>query len=464
MNMLKKTREEGLSLRLTYFLMLIISVTVTAVLLVMTYRTINSFHALSKATDSYIDLQDAASSLMSASDYLTEEARSYTVLGERTHLDNYFHEAEVDRRREKAVELMEECLPDSDALLALKGAMTESVSLMDTEYYAMLLMLSAEGDDDVPEALRGVELSERDRALTAGEKRALSAQMMHDDVYYRQKQQIRLRLSQCIESLKSGTHGTQETMEKRMHTDLVWIAVLIVLQYVGLILMLEITTKLGINPLLRAVDHIKQDQSLPIMGAHEFRYLASTYNKMYSAYKRSIENLSYKASHDALTGAYNRAGYDLITQSIDPDNTAIILFDADQFKEINDAYGHAVGDLTLRKIVSTMKMYFRSDDYICRIGGDEFAVLMVHVDERSGALIEKKVKQINQDLLSGKDDLPTLSLSAGVSCCRSGGTMKEILHEADVALYHVKRNGKNGCCFYDSDLEDQSFNITAAQS
>ena len=91
MNIVKKAKEEGLSLRLTYTLMLLISVTVTAVLLIMTYRTINSFHALSKATDTYIDLQDAASSLMNASDYLTEEAQAYAVLGDRTHLDNYFH-------------------------------------------------------------------------------------------------------------------------------------------------------------------------------------------------------------------------------------------------------------------------------------------------------------------------------------------------------------------------------------
>ncbi len=166
MSIIKKAKEEGLSLRLTYSLMLVISVTVTAVLLVMTYRTINSFHALSKATDTYIDLQDAASSLMSASDYLTEEARSYAVLGDRVHLDNYFREAEEDRRREKALAHMESSLPDSEALAALKGAMEESVSLMGTEYYAMQLMLSAQGDDDFPESLRAVRLSAEDEALS----------------------------------------------------------------------------------------------------------------------------------------------------------------------------------------------------------------------------------------------------------------------------------------------------------
>ena len=452
MNIVKKAKEEGLSLRLTYTLMLLISVTVTAVLLIMTYRTINSFHALSKATDTYIDLQDAASSLMNASDYLTEEAQAYAVLGDRAHLDNYFREAEKTCRREKALAHMESSLPDSDALAELKGAMEESVSLMDTEYYAMLLMLSAQGDDDIPETMRAVRLSAEDEALSPAEKKARAAQLMHDDSYCDQKDRIRMHLSQCIAALKNGTHGTQEAMELRMHNDLVWIAVLIVLQSVGLVLILEITTKLGINPLLRAVDHIKQDQSLPIMGAHEFRYLAATYNKMYSAYKRSIRNLSFKASHDALTGAYNRAGFDLIANGIDPDSTAVILLDADLFKEINDGHGHEIGDLVLKKIVTTLKAYFRADDYVCRIGGDEFAVLMIHVDKRTRALIKKKIEQINRDLCDTADGLPSITLSAGVAFCRDGGTMQDVLNEADIALYHVKHNGKDGCCFYESGM------------
>ena len=453
MNILKKAREEGLSLRLTYLLMLIISVTVTAVLLIMTYRTINSFHALSKATDTYIDLQDAASSLMNASDYLTEEAQSYAVLGDRMHLDNYFHEAEEACRREKALAHMESSLPDSDALAELKGAMEESVSLMDTEYYAMLLMLSAQGDDAIPESMRATRLSAEDEALSPAEKKARAAQLMHDDNYCDQKDRIRIHLSQCIAALKNGTHGTQETMELRMHADLVWIAVLIVLQSVGLVLILEITTKLGINPLLRAVDHIKQDQSLPIMGAHEFRYLASTYNRMYNAYKRSIEHLSYKASHDELTGVYNRAGYDLIKQSVDLLTTAFLLFDADRFKQVNDRYGHETGDRMLQKIARILRDNFREDDYVCRIGGDEFVVLMAHVDPGVRTLIDRKVRQINEDLQNVTDGMPPITVSVGVSMCRAKGTAQDAFHEADIALYHVKDNGRNGCCFYEDGMK-----------
>ena len=102
----KKVKEEGVSLRVTFVLMLIVSLILTSFLLYTTYQANQSHQALSKATEDYIDLQEAANSLLNASDYLTEEAQCYTVLGERKHLENYFTEAEQTRRRENAIASM----------------------------------------------------------------------------------------------------------------------------------------------------------------------------------------------------------------------------------------------------------------------------------------------------------------------------------------------------------------------
>lgn len=445
-------KKKGVSLRITFILMLIFSLAVTAALLVTTYRTIRSFHKLSDATDNYIEMQDAASSLLTASDYLTEEAQCYTVIGTREHLDNYFREAEVTRSREQAIETMEKKMPGSEALEELKSALQDSITLMDREYYAMLLVLSAQGDTDIPDAIKNIRLSEADAALSAPEKMNLAQIMMHDDEYYRQKDLIRTDLRDCVNELKSGTHGTQFEMEQEMQTSLVWITVLIILQSITLILLLWLTTSLGINPVLRAVEHIKRDQKLPIMGANEFRYLASTYNKMYAAYKRSIDNLSFQASHDELTGVYNHAGYDLIKQSLDLESTAFLLFDADRFKQINDTYGHQVGDKVLQKIADALKNNFRADDYICRIGGDEFLVFMVHIGDNVHTMIEHKVSQINEDLKDPADGLPPISVSVGVSLYSKNADSQLMFNEADTALYFVKENGRSGCHFYTADL------------
>ena len=177
---------------------------------------------------------------------------------------------------------------------------------------------------------------------------------------------------------------------------------------------------------------------------------------MYSAYKKSIESLNYKASHDELTGAYNRAGYDLIRESLDMNTTAMLLFDADQFKTINDQYGHETGDRVLQKITATLQNNFRSDDYVCRIGGDEFVVFMVHVSGDKRQLIENKVKQINRDLSAGADGLPPVTLSVGVSFNPEGNDSKEMFRQADIALYYVKDHGRDGVSFYTDELKGKT--------
>ena len=450
---LKKVREDGLSLRLTFIVMLIISLGVTAALLLSTQRTFLSYDALSNAADTYIELQEAAATLLEASDYLTDQAQCYVVLGEKDHLDNYFNEAEITKRREHALEAMEERLPKSPALSALEEAMNSSLTLMETEYHAMMLVLSAQNDDAIPAALSGEELSKDEAALSPEEKMYRAQHLVHDEKYTIQKNKIRASLRKCIEALKTATHGTQNEMSKRVYRNLVLMAFLIVIQSLGLISMLILTTRLGINPLLRAVDHIKKNQSLPIMGAHEFRYLAGTYNKMYEAYQKSIDNLSYKASHDELTQVYNRAGYDLIKRSIDTSTTALLLFDADKFKEINDNNGHDIGDKILIKLADTLKQNFRPDDYIFRIGGDEFVVFMVHVNKDVKHLIKKKVSQINEELSDTADGLPKISVSVGVSLEPRLKDPQEMFREADAALYHVKGNGRHGCSFFEKGMK-----------
>ena len=396
----------GLSLKRTSVIMVIISLVVTALLIITAAMTLRSFQAMNKSTRDYIQMEQAANDLMSASDYLTEEVQCFTVIGDRIHMENYFTEADVTRRREHAIQVMEEAIPDSPALADLKAGMAESLSLMDREYYAMRLMLDAAGDTDVPEALKQAALSDEDRALTPEEKILLAQRMTHDAGYYAQKNRIRM-----------------------------WL-----------------TTHLGVNPVLRAVDHIRKDQSLPIIGAAEFRYLAGAYNTMYSAYRKSIENLSFRASHDELTGAYNRAGYDLIKSSLDFGSTAMLLFDADQFKNINDRHGHETGDLVLKKIVAVLKRSFRSDDYVCRIGGDEFVVFMVHVSGQPEALIENKVRDINRELSQSVDGLPDVTLSAGVTFDPACKDPQELFHRADTALYYVKDHGRDNCCFWTQEL------------
>ena len=125
------------------------------------------------------------------------------------------------------------------------------------------------------------------------------------------------------------------------------------------------------------------------------------------------------------------------------------------FKRVNDDHGHEVGDKVLQKVARILQENFRSDDYICRIGGDEFMVLMVHISKDVRHLIEHKVIQINEDLANTEDGLPPVSVSVGVALCREADNPQELFHDADVALYYVKDHGRHGVCFYEPHMREK---------
>ena len=453
----RKIKEQGVSLKIASTLMLIVSIGITSVIVFASARAFSNFMALEKSTNEYIALEEEASKLMVASDYLTEEVQCYTVMGDRKYLDNYFEEVFVAQRREKAVGAMEAVLPDSLALYELKDSMRHSEMLMGREYYAMRLVLEAQGDTDIPEPLKTVVLTEDDASLNSAEKMNLAKSMVHDTEYYLQKSEIRRNLNECLKALKDSTFNSHQGMEKTAKRALISLMVLILIQTALIIAMILLHSNLGIRPLLKAVDHIKKDESIPLAGASEFRYLAGAYNVMFNAYRSNITNLNYKASHDELTGTYNRAGYEIIKGSVDMKSSALMIIDCDEFKQINDSYGHETGDKVLKKVAAALIKHYRSEDYVCRVGGDEFLVLMVHlnaVNYDPRELIERKMQMVNEELSDVSDGVPKISLSAGVSFDSKCIDPDEMFRRADMALYHVKENGRNGCRFYSDDLKD----------
>ena len=449
MNFFKKIKTEGISLRFVYKGLLVLAVITSGTLLYATYRSSATYNRLSNATDTYIELQKAAYELMDASDYLTENVQRFTKSGDMKFLDAYFTEAFETKRREEAISIMSRNNSNIQALTELQNAMDESIHLMDREFYAMKLVIEAKRYTEYPERLRSIELSPEDESLPASGKIDLAQSMVLDNAYYDQKDLIRTSMRDSLNSLESATHSTQTQSASELSSQLQLVRILIILQTIGILIMIWLTARLGINPVLQAVENIEEDSPIPVVGAIEFRYLARTYNRMYEVYKNSIAHLNYKASHDELTQAYNRAGYELIISSLDLKSTYMFLFDADNFKEINDTYGHDIGDKVLIKIAEVLRHNFRSDDYICRIGGDEFVVLMVHMDQEQKQLIGSKIREINEELNNTSDGIPTISLSVGVAHGNETDDADSLLHKADQALYETKRRGKKGFTYYE---------------
>ncbi len=157
-----------------------------------------------------------------------------------------------------------------------------------------------------------------------------------------------------------------------------------------------------------------------------------------------------KAERDAMTGAYNReAGVAKMTNALNEGDGpfSLLFIDLDDFKAINDTYGHPVGDLALSQVASYLKKTAREGDVVVRFGGDEFAMFLQGVGR--GEKLEHIIKGISNDAYA---DFPSdqvanpadeLTLSIGVACAEKAGvTFDELYTCADHALYQVKRQGK----------------------
>ena len=443
--------KEGISLRKIHNWLIIVAVVLSCLLIYSTYRLTSSFLRVKDAAEDNIKLQNSVHGLMDASDYLTEMAQRFTVSGDRRFLEQYFIEAFTTKRREQALSELKRVKDTESALASLEEAMRHSVKLMDREYYAMRLVIEAKGIREYPSVLKSVALRSEDAALSPENKMRLATKMVLDDEYYTQKNRIRTEVQNTVQAIINQTQKEETEALDRFQAELNLARGEILLIIAAIFFVVWLTSTLGISPILAAVDQIKSDGPIKETGADEFRYLAKAYNNLYSMYKKSIEHLNFKASHDELTGAYNRAGFDLLLSGLDRDTTCLMFFDVDNFKNINDTYGHETGDKVLQKLVQVLKSSFRSDDYVCRVGGDEFVVFMVHSSEMQRDLIKTKMAQIRQELVNSKEGLPPVTVSVGIVHGTQAGDMESLLKKGDAAMYESKTNGKNTYTFYDQE-------------
>ena len=439
--------KKGISIRHIQLLMALLLLVISVLLLITTFRTKIGYLRMREYTGSYIQWQRDADQLQMASDYLTEQARCFVETGKREYLDNYFEEAEVTRRRDKALESIRGIVDDVEANRALEAAMNESVALMDREYYAIRLAVASNGYDvnDYPAAIQKVELSEEDALLSREKQGVRAREMMFDDVYHLKKAAISANVQKCLDTLSNEVDTHQKAATDMLDDMLFKERTLILISIIATLFTMLMTTLLVVSPLLRAVVFIRADQPIPIRGSNEFQFLAKTYNLMYEANKEKTQRLTYEATHDQLTGIHNRSGYVFFLQNTDWENSALLLFDVDKFKQINDGNGHGTGDRALVRVAKMLQGSFRSQDHVCRIGGDEFAVIMVHTEPAHGAMVQSKVAHINEVLGRGEDGLPPISVSCGVAYGDQSQDTEAVFKRADAALYAVKAAGGRGC-------------------
>ncbi len=206
---------------------------------------------------------------------------------------------------------------------------------------------------------------------------------------------------------------------------------------------------------------------LPVLELENVRRSFNDYQSRLADLHQDLEQTSQdffdQARHDALTGAFNRRAFDEDWREAPLDrrldNLALILFDCDHFKAINDTYGHNVGDSVIQAIAHCLQQALRADDRLYRIGGDEFATIIADTDARHArAVAERCLEQVIAHDFRQYGMSEPVTISIGVSISGHGQaqdahmTLMELQKRADLAMYAAKRPGGQKIMFYTPDI------------
>jgi diguanylate cyclase (GGDEF)-like protein len=168
------------------------------------------------------------------------------------------------------------------------------------------------------------------------------------------------------------------------------------------------------------------------------------------------DDMEHLARHDALTGAPNRVMFfDLLRFAISnarrhASQLAVLFIDLDHFKHVNDSYGHGAGDAVLVEVARRLRVTVRESDTVARLSGDEFVVLIQTFDDvQQLKLIAQKLIATMHAPIEYDGQWLTVGLSLGISIFPGDGdNAEDLLHNADVAMYRSKRDGRNTYTFH----------------
>ena len=162
------------------------------------------------------------------------------------------------------------------------------------------------------------------------------------------------------------------------------------------------------------------------------------------------QQLAYRATHDALTGVLNRSAViERTIKALRADSAVMIILDIDEFKRVNDDFGHPTGDAVILGIVECLRRIVGEKGFIGRVGGEEFTVLLPGHDPASAALLAEKMRDaIGSHVFAPPVDR-CITASFGVSANAAGTDFDAAYGLADAALYRAKRSGRNRVEFAD---------------
>ena len=223
-----------------------------------------------------------------------------------------------------------------------------------------------------------------------------------------------------------------------------------------------------------ATDFITKPLNYAILG-HRVRYLLRTM-QAFESVRKSKKEIHHLAFYDALTNLPNRRLFgDRLQQAVEQARRnnhlmGILFIDIDNFKRINDSFGHSIGDKLLRTVASQLLTCLRRSDSVsrelddgaisvARLGGDEFTVLLTRLEKAEDAanIAKRIIDAVSVPFLLGDEEI-VVTPSIGIAVFPyDGDSVEELVKNADTAMFHAKENGKNNYQFYTNSMSATAF-------
>lgn len=441
-------KKRGVRLSRVNVLLIFLGLVIALFMVFSMYETNRSFNQIVNMTESYLSSQQTAGMLSNIANGMSEQCAAFLRTGEPDCVHVYAGQLSAINAQIKANETMQSSDESRDEFLA--KAIEAFRAMNETEIRAMRLMADTlpMGMAAYPLLIQQTKLSPEDEALTAEEKKTLAEKLIDSAEYRLNKEALTAAVDDshrvASEQGKNRAAQTSAEVRKVMRRQKLLIFLFILIAVIALLM----NRFLIISPIQRSVDKLDKREPLPVLGSYEVRHLANVYNEVLKDNAEKTEALSYAATHDALTGLYNRADFDKVYSTCANDTIGIIIIDVDHFKQFNDEFGHSVGDHVLKIVAVKLMEHFRSEDHVSRIGGDEFCIIMPGTKQEQAETIVEKIYEINRELQDNPDGLPSITLSAGLAFWDRPDPGESLLRDADSMLLSLKKTRTDCCAVY----------------
>ncbi|MBY0466470.1 MAG: EAL domain-containing protein, partial [Burkholderiales bacterium] len=195
----------------------------------------------------------------------------------------------------------------------------------------------------------------------------------------------------------------------------------------------------------------------PARGKDEIDNLGHSLNELVRQVHWQME---HHATHDGLTDLPNRQGLERVLAKLPyhrfgqrSHTSCLLMIDLDNFKVVNDGFGHDVGDALLRHVAAQLSATVRDEDVVARLGGDEFAILLHGVERDSvDELVQRILVNLRVPLVHAEVQV-AITGSVGLAFCDGVSSPAELLRNADLAMYQAKQQGRDMCAHFNESLK-----------